>query len=289
MSFSLLQAEEEDKDPSSSAVRVVFEPTIRYWFGLDSHVYAMAIAANVLLGFFPFMLLMLSLASFAFPASGADRAILLGLKSFLPEDAGLVDFVVRNLQAEVANRGAVPGVSVILLLVAANGIFMPLEVAQNRLWGFPANRNYAYNQMLSLCVGATSMVMALLSSLFAAFAGPILFAGFQTTFLTPDIAMLWALRMSGALATTVVLLLVYWLLPNGPVPFRRALTTAFVVAVLVEGVQFAYSWVWPWLGLRAEYGPFFISVTLMLWGFLAAMVVLAGAEACARRGTAAAA
>jgi uncharacterized BrkB/YihY/UPF0761 family membrane protein len=54
------------------------------------------------------------------------------------------------------------------------------------------------------------------------------------------------------------------------------------VALLIEGLQFAYAWVWPWLGLRAEYGPFFISVTLMLWGFLAAMVVLAGAEACAR-------
>ena len=289
MSFSLLQTEDEDQDPSPNAVRIVFEPTIRYWFGLDSHVYAMAIAANVLVGFFPYMLLMLSLASFAFPASQADQAILLGLRSFLPEDVGLVDFVVRNLRAEVANRGAVPAVSVILLLVAANGIFMPLEVAQNRLWGFPANRNYAFNQMLSLCIGATSMVMALLSSLFAAFAGPLLFSRFQTTFLTPDTAILWALRIGGAMATTVVLLLVYWLLPNGHVPFKRALTTAFGVALLIEGVQFAYSWAWPWLGLRAEYGPFFISVTLMLWGFLTAMVVLAGAEACARKGSTAAA
>lgn len=284
MSFSLLQTEDEEPNPSSRTSGIPFAPTIRYWFGLDSHVYAMAIAANVLLGFFPFMLLMLSLASFAFPSSHADQAILLGLRSFLPEDVGLVDFVVRNLRAEVANRGAVPGVSIILLLVAANGIFMPLEVAQNRLWRFPANRNYAFNQMLSLCIGATSMLMALLSSLFAGFAGPILFARFQTVFLTPDMAMLWALRMSGALATTVVLLMVYWLLPNGRVPFGRALTTAFVVAVLIEGVQFAYSWAWPWLGLREEYGPFFVSVTLMLWGFLTAMVVLAGAEACARRG-----
>jgi len=36
-------------------------PTIRYWFGLDSHVYAMAISSNVLFGFFPFMLLILSI------------------------------------------------------------------------------------------------------------------------------------------------------------------------------------------------------------------------------------
>lgn len=284
MSFSLLQAEEDKKESTSGTVRIPFGATVRYWFGLDSHVYAMAIAANVLFGFFPFMLLMLSLASFAFPASRADEAIILGLRSFLPEDVGLVDFVIRNLQAEVASRGAVPAVSVILLLVAANGIFMPLEVAQNRLWRFPANRNYVFNQLISLCIGTTSMLMALLSSLFAAFAGPVLFSRFPTAFLSSDMAMLWALRLSGALATTVVLFLIYWLLPNGRVPFGRALTTAFVVAVLIEGVQYAYAWAWPWLGLRAEYGPFFISVTLMLWGFLSAMVVLAGAEACARRG-----
>ena len=277
MSFSLLQTEEGDSSAGS-----IFEPTIRYWFGLDSHVYAMAIAANVLLGFFPFMLLMLSLASFVFPASGANDAIVLGLKAFLPEDAGLVDFVVRNLKAEVASRGAVPAVSIILLLIAANGIFMPLEVAQNRLWRFPANRNYAYNQLLSLCIGATSMSVALLASLFAAFTGPILRSQFQTTFLTEDSATLWALRIGGVIATAVVLLLVFWLLPNGRVPFWRAVTTAFVVALLIEGVQYAYAWAWPYLGLRAEYGPFFISVTLMLWGFLTAMVVLAGAEACAR-------
>lgn len=277
MSFSLLQTEEGDQSSGS-----IFVPTIRYWFGLDSHVYAMAIAANVLLGFFPFMLLMLSLASFVFPSSGANGAIMLGLRAFLPEDAGLVDFIIRNLQVEVANRGAVPAVSIILLLIAANGIFMPLEVAQNRLWRFPANRNYAYNQILSLCIGATSMTMALLAALFAAFAGPVLFAQFQRTFLTEATAMLWALRLGGMMATTVVLFLVFWLLPNGRVPFGRALTTAFVVALLIEGVQYAYAWAWPYLGLRAEYGPFFISVTLMLWGFLSAMVVLAGAEACAR-------
>jgi membrane protein len=282
VSFSLFQAGEEEKSPGSKAVQVPFASTIRYWFGLDSHVYAMAIAANVLLGFFPFMLLMLSLASFAFPASNADHSILLGLRAFLPEDSGLVDFVIRNLRVEVANRGAVRAVSAVLLLLAANGIFMPLEVAQNRLWRFPANRNYAYNQMLSFCITAVSMMTALLACLFAAGVGPLLYGRFQTAFLTPDTATLWALKAAGVIATTLVLLLVYWLLPNGPVPFARALATAFLVALSIEGVQFAYAWIWPWLGLRGEYGPFFISVTLMLWGFLAAMVVLAGAEACAR-------
>ena len=35
--------------------------------------------------------------------------------------------------------------------------------------------------------------------------------------------------------------------------------------------------------LHAEYGPFYYSVTIVLWSFLAAMVILAGAEWAAQR------
>jgi uncharacterized BrkB/YihY/UPF0761 family membrane protein len=39
--------------------------------------------------------------------------------------------------------------------------------------------------------------------------------------------------------------------------------------------------------LQSEYGPFYYTVTIILWGFLAALVVLAGAEWTARRAQAA--
>lgn len=257
-------------------------PTITYWFGLDSHVYAMAIAANVLLGFFPFMLLMLSLASIAFPSSNVEQVILLGLRAFLPEDPGLVEFVIRNLRAAVASRGSVQVVSVILLLLSANGVFMPLEVAQNRLWHFSVHRNYGFNQAISFGITATLMIAALLAAMFAGTVGPLLHQLAAPGTLAADVATLWALKLAETGVLTLVLLLIYWVLPNGPVPMKRALGTALVVALLVEAGQFAYAWIWPWLDLRGEYGPFFISVTLMLWGFLAAMVVLGGAEVCAR-------
>ncbi len=281
MSFSLIQADDEETRPKRTR-SVPFAATVRYWFGLDSHVYAMAIAANVLFGFFPFMLLLLSLAAVVAPQSNADHAVLLGLRAFLPEDPGLVDFVVRNLQAAVASRGTVQAVSVVLLLLAANGIFMPLEVAQNRLWGFPRNRNYFKNQLLSLGITATSMAVALGAALFGTVAGPAVHRSAWSLFLTPDGTVLACLKMAEAAGLVLLLYLVYWALPNGPTPRRRALAVAVAVAALIEAGQAAYSWVWPWLDLRSEYGPFFISVTLLLWGFLSAMVVLAGAESCAR-------
>lgn len=260
-------------------------PTIRYWFSLDSHVYAMAIGANVLFGFFPFMFLILTISEQLFPWSEADRAIYIGLRAFLPEDAGLVDFVLRNLRVAVEQRGkGIEIVSIVLLILASNGIFQPLEVAQNRLWGFKAHRNYWFNQLISFCLTAIVMVTAISVSLFAVTAAPVVqdFAG--SVIVDHDKAILAALKMAEAPSLLLVFTLVYWALPNGKVPFWRAFGVAFVVMAAVEGGMLAYSWIWPWLDLRTEYGPFFISVTLVLWGFLSAMVALAGAEVVSRPG-----
>jgi len=97
-----------------------------------------------------------------------------------------------------------------------------------------------------------------------------------------DAAILVALKLIETPFLVLIFVLVYWMLPNGKVPLKRAIAVAAVVAVLIELGQLAYSWMWPLLDLRNEYGPFFISVTLLLWGFLAAMIVLAGAEVCSR-------
>ena len=94
MSFSLTQeAEESEKTGLWSGVLDAGLPTVRYWMSLDNHVYAMAIAGNVLFGFFPFMVLILSVSENVLGWSGAERAIYVGLRSFLPEDPGLVTFV----------------------------------------------------------------------------------------------------------------------------------------------------------------------------------------------------
>ena len=59
---------------------------------------------------------------------------------------------------------------------------------------------------------------------------------------------------------------------------------AILVGVLLEVLKYINLWTWPYLRakLQSEYGPFYYTVTIILWGFLAALVVLAGAEWTAR-------
>src|SRR6185436_8447180 len=80
------------------------------------------------------------------------------------------------------------------------------------------------------------------------------------------------------------LVLIYRYLPNGRPPMTRVLPAAIVVGILIEVLKYVNALVWPWFytKLEREYGVFKNSVSLILIGFLGAMLVLAGAEWSAR-------
>jgi len=52
---------------------------------------------------------------------------------------------------------------------------------------------------------------------------------------------------------------------------------------LWEGAKVVYIAVLPWLDLKSVYGPFSISVGLMLWAFISGLILLAGAHFSAYR------
>jgi uncharacterized BrkB/YihY/UPF0761 family membrane protein len=106
--------------------------TFRYWMQTEVHVYAFSVAANVLLSFFPFLIIMLSLLRQIFGEQAAVGAIDLALRDHFPDALG--QFLV---------------ISVLLLQFTANGIFEPLEVGLNRNWGICKNRAFFHNQIVS--------------------------------------------------------------------------------------------------------------------------------------------
>ena len=126
-----------------------FAPTIRFLLKTEIHVYAFAISANLLLSFFPFLVLLLSICRKVLHWRRAVDVIYLAVRDSLPNDPGVSDFIVRNLQSTLDSRGRVELLSVVLLLVTSNGVFEPLEVALNRVWGIAENRTYWRNQWIS--------------------------------------------------------------------------------------------------------------------------------------------
>jgi uncharacterized BrkB/YihY/UPF0761 family membrane protein len=91
-------------------------------------------------------------------------------------------------------------------------------------------------------------------------------------------------KLAAVPMAVLVLFLIYYFLPNGRPPVNRVIAAAIGVGVLLEVLKYFNKLVWPWFQrkLESEYRIFQYSVSLIFLGFLASMLVLAGAEWAAR-------
>jgi len=250
----------------------------RYVLSTESHVYAFAIAANVLLSFWPFMLVLIALLRNVLGWPAAVTALYATIQDYFAGATG--EFLTYNLETITQWRRRVEWLSMLLLLFTANGIFLPLEVALNRAWGVKENRSLWKNQ-------AVSMGLIFVCGALALFSAALTGAGVQVWeafFGQAGTSAPWAIRLIAKTAslpvTILVLFLIYVYLPNTLVPKRAILARVAVVGLILEMLKWINLAIWPWLFRKfdREFGVFKHSVTILTWSFLAAMVVLAGAE-----------
>ena len=248
-------------------------PTLRYWMETEVHVYAFSIAANVLLSFFPFLIVCVSLGRSLFDAQSIISALDLAFQDFFPSALG--KFLHNNLP----QPQPVEFLSIFILLFSANGIFEPLEVALNKVWGIHKNRSFLRNQIVSLVLIFVCGTLALLSLAIAAI-------GQQngSQLLVVRWVSILFYKSAAVPLTVLILYLVYRYLPNGRPPAKRVVPAAIGVGVLLEALKSINIWAWPAFDakLQREYGVFRYSATLIFLSFLSSMLVLGGAEWAAR-------
>lgn len=250
--------------------------TLKYLMQTDVHTFAFSVAANAILSFFPFMVLLLTVIRRIFHSDAMIGIVRDLLKDYLP--AGQ-DFVIRNLNAMVDSKHRVQIVSLVILLITSSGIFLPLEVALNRVWRFPNNRSYLGNQLISFTLAFACGALALLS--IALTAGPVAFMEFLFRGYGRGIVHgvgFVVMKIFAIAASIAIFFLIYWLLPNGKVPPRAVLPAAIIMGLLSEALKYAYILALPWLNFQEVYGPFALSVSMMFWAFLSGLLLLAGAN-----------
>jgi len=259
----------------------VLVSTSRYLLRTEVHTFAFSVAANAILSFFPFLLLLMTLIRKVIRSQVMYDVVESLLRDYLPTGQ---EFVIRNLNALVASHHRAQVFSLVMLLISSTGIFMPLEVALNRVWGFPNNRSYLGNQLISLglafacgslallSVGLTAGNVAVLKSALHGYgAWYVRLAGFIT------------MKVFSIAASIAIFFLVYWLLPNGKVSAKAVLPAAVIMGLLSEALKYVYIFALPFLNFGEVYGPFAISVSLMFWAFLSGMLLLTGAHLSAEK------
>ncbi|MBV8114911.1 MAG: YihY/virulence factor BrkB family protein [Silvibacterium sp.] len=248
----------------------------------EVHTYAFSVAANAILSLFPFVLLMWTIEHGVFHSPTMEEVLGDMLRYFLPAHQ---DFVVKNMGILAHARSKVQIISLVTLFISTTGVFLPLEVALNRVWGVKKHRSYIMNQLISLGLAVSVGLLALFSIAFTATQNrllSLLFFGRTQNFVFGLMAHA-VLQISAAIFSIGAFFLIYWVLPNRKLPVAAVLPTAVITGLLWELAKVIYVSALPWLDLEKAYGPFSVSVSLMIWAFLTGLILLAGAHMSATR------
>jgi len=255
---------------------------LKYLGKTEVHTYAFSVAANTILSLFPFIVLLLTLSQRVFHSDKMAAMVGEMMRSFLPAGG---DFVMRNMVILAHPHKGTQVFSVVMLLITSTGVFLPLEVALNDVWGVKANRNYLHNQIVSLGLAASVGALAIMSVALTAGQRQIMtwiFLGHTNNVFFNFVGFI-ALKFFAVLAGILLFFLIYWILPYRNVPARVVLPTAIVIGLVWEAAKYLYIALLPWLDFKSVYGPFSIAVTLMMWAFFSGLILLAGAHFSATR------
>jgi len=270
---------EKSQRKGLSLVRLVSPifASVRYIFETEVHAYAFSIAANTYLSFFPFTLILLAICRRWLHWDNAYLMVIQLLRVHLPTGS---ESIIYNLVAVVQGRPRLQLLSVFMLFFTTSGVFLPLEIALNKVWGFHRNRSFLKNQVVSMTLAVVSGLLAL---------GFILAITPLQSFLT--LSMGWTLPQALVTKSLEAILeiasvplvvslyfMIYYFLPNGKVPVGRVLPAALATGILTEVGRGIYSLTHPMVRFREVYGPFGVSVTLLFWAYAGALILLFGAH-----------
>ena len=244
----------------------------------DASHMAAGIAYYGLLSLFPLILGLIAILGLFLPSETVQSEILEFFEQNLP---GAIDVLERNIENVIKYRGAIGGVSLILLFWTASAMFGAISRAINRAWDARDDRPFVVRKArdLGMALGTGALFLVSLGA-------TSLFSILRTTdvpqagFAADVIARVFAFLLSAA-----VFLILYKFVPTTRTYWRYVLPGALLAAVLFELAKTLFVF---YLDRFADYESVYGSVSsviiLLLWIFLSAFILILGAEFSAEYG-----
>jgi len=259
---------------------------IAYLLDSEVHTFAFSVAANAILSFIPFIVLLYTLALSVFHSQAMRGVVDQMVNYYLPSAAKDKDWLVDTIRNEavlpILKHKSAQALSLVMILIACTGIFLPLEVALNQAWGVAKSRNYLFNQTIAFGLAILMAALALISmSVTVGVKDALGFVSFHSTndFIvwTANGITFVCLTVSSGAAAILFLFSVYYVLPNRKVPWRPVLRTSIFTGIIWLIARFIFASVIPHIDL-SMYGPFYISVSLLFWAYISGLILFAGAQ-----------
>lgn len=231
----------------------------------DVVVVTNAIAFNFLLCLFPLLLVLVAAAQQLGDSRRAGAALLTLLNELIPFEHQVLATSLRSLGRMAKTLEAF---SLVLVIWGSSGIFMPVEMALNRVWG-GQSRHFVRSRVLAF-------LMTIAGS-------ALVFVSVALTFLARGYGRQWpALASYGAkaiafLLTCLVFFLIYRVIPEPPVGTAVAARAALWAGTSWEAAKYLFVINLSRANLPAVYGPLAFAVSLVLWAYISSLVLVFGA------------
>lgn len=255
---------------------------VAYLLDSEVHTFAFSVAANAILSFIPFVVLMYTLAMSVFHSQAMVNVITEMVNYFLPTATRQPNWVANNMEAVAAlsSRHGVQALSLVVILISCTGIFLPLEVALNQAWGVTRSRNYLFNQTVAFGLALIMVGLGMGSVAVNATAQQILEIAFfhHTDNIAYNGICFLLLTATTGVAVILFFFAVYWILPNRKVPALPVLRTAVITGIIWLVAKYIFILALPHLDLKALYGAFYVSVGVLFWAYISGLILFAGAQ-----------
>ncbi|HKC87226.1 MAG TPA: YihY/virulence factor BrkB family protein [Blastocatellia bacterium] len=251
----------------------------------ETYVNASAIAFNVLLSFFSFVVLIGSFLLNVLQWQRGYQTSFRLMMSLAPKESG---DLFKSL--DVVTRG--PGgkatlISFGLLIYSASGIFQPLEAALNRAWGFKERdfiKQYATYLSLAVVCAAIMLAPIALGSLYD-FGIEKVFGLFGAS--VNDVWRKYIFYVIGPpIALPFVALLffvIYYFVPNGKVQASQTAFTSIATALLWFIAMFVFWLALPLFDFEESYKKLASLMALVTWIFFSSFILILGANLSAHK------
>jgi len=235
-------------------------------FSREVAVLTSAIAFNFLLCLFPLLMVLVAAAQRLAPNSGAAAAVRTLLAELIPFGGETMAASLRQITRlarglEVLSLG--------LVVWGSAGIFMPVEMVLNRVWGGREARTFWKSRLLAFLLTTACGVLALVSVALTLAA-----RGYGRDW---PLAAGFVAKGAALVLTWAVFLIVYRLATDVRIDLRTAAAAALWAAVLWELSKYAFVWNLGRTNLTSLYGPLAFAVSLVLWAYVSSLVLVFGA------------
>lgn len=262
------------KSIASWKIVVLLKRTIQEFTTDNCTLLAAAISYYLLLSLFPFLLAIVSIASFFVDAPSLQEQIFRAFQYLIPVSQ---DFIQDIISSVIAERGAVGVISVILLLLGCFGFFNALRKSINTAWGIHKTSSIIRSQLINFAMILGAILLLFISRLITAILN-ISETTLSTIVAKPltNLVLLHLLVVSIDIAFAfLVFLIMYRFVPERLIRLRDVWTSALVGAVCFELITIVFIlYLDTFNPYNLVYGSIGAIIAFLIWTYLATLVLL---------------